>query len=44
MFKNLSDMKESDDDDIQEIDEDLQGEVDEFGFDEFSDVVMFTPV
>ena len=44
LFKNLSDMKESDDNDIQEIDEDLQGEVDEFGFDEFSDVVMFTPV
>ena len=44
LFKNLSDMKESDGNDIQEIDEDLQGEVDEFGFDEFSDVVMFTPV
>jgi len=37
-------MKESDGDEIQEIDEDLQGEFDKFGFDEFSDVVMFTAV
>ena len=44
LFKQLSDMKESDGDEIQEIDEDLQGEFDKFGFDEFSDVVMFTAV
>ena len=44
LFKQLSDMKESDGDEIQEIDEDLQGEDDEFGFDEFSDVVMPTAV
>ena len=44
LFKNLSNMKESDGNDIQEIDEDLQGEVDEIEFDEVSDVVMFTPI
>lgn len=44
LFKQLSDMKENDGDEIQEIDEDLQGEDDEFGFDEFSDVVMPTAV
>ena len=44
LFKQLSDMKESDGDEVLEIDEDRQGEVDESGFDEFSDVVMFAAV